>query len=255
MRDPLWMLARQWQIGEFLGDDAGSPVHATLGSRDRTITDLSPRRSRTLFGAFDATLPLEVHVERETVALRLRGSMQLGTALRSGRARNCGIADPAGDYRRVSRCVSCCRDCRLIPSSRRKMPALRAARCQLARRMGKPALSPRMQRARRPAPPIAPSPEASVIAGHARPARRSVAYANRCSASPPMTPVAGAAARLRVRSRLCRRRIKPSVIQRADEFPGGHLDWYSFSLAQRPRPSEGQPRADHHTTSTSFRIT
>ena len=28
--DPLWMLARQWQMGELIGDDAGSPVFAKL---------------------------------------------------------------------------------------------------------------------------------------------------------------------------------------------------------------------------------
>ena len=26
IHDPLWLLARQWQFGEFLGEDAGSPV-------------------------------------------------------------------------------------------------------------------------------------------------------------------------------------------------------------------------------------
>ena len=26
LHDPLWQLARQWQIGEFTGEDAGSPV-------------------------------------------------------------------------------------------------------------------------------------------------------------------------------------------------------------------------------------
>ena len=31
IRDGLWMIARQWQLGEFLGDDAGSPVNASLG--------------------------------------------------------------------------------------------------------------------------------------------------------------------------------------------------------------------------------
>ena len=33
VRDPLWMLARQWQLGEFRGDDAGSPVTATFHLR------------------------------------------------------------------------------------------------------------------------------------------------------------------------------------------------------------------------------
>ena len=30
VRDALWMLTRQWQMGEFEGDDAGSPVLAKL---------------------------------------------------------------------------------------------------------------------------------------------------------------------------------------------------------------------------------
>ena len=28
VRDPLWLLARQWQLGEFAGQDAGTPVVA-----------------------------------------------------------------------------------------------------------------------------------------------------------------------------------------------------------------------------------
>ena len=28
LHDPLWMLARQWQVGEFAGEDAGSPLQA-----------------------------------------------------------------------------------------------------------------------------------------------------------------------------------------------------------------------------------
>ena len=30
VRDPLWMLTRQWQMGEFIGEDAGSPVTAKV---------------------------------------------------------------------------------------------------------------------------------------------------------------------------------------------------------------------------------
>jgi len=30
MRDPLWLLARQWQLGEYQGNDGGSPVDATI---------------------------------------------------------------------------------------------------------------------------------------------------------------------------------------------------------------------------------
>src|SRR5580765_4480740 len=30
IHDPLWLLARQWQFGEFKGDDTGSPAGAQL---------------------------------------------------------------------------------------------------------------------------------------------------------------------------------------------------------------------------------
>ena len=30
IRDPLWMLARQWQLGEFKGEDAGSAAKARV---------------------------------------------------------------------------------------------------------------------------------------------------------------------------------------------------------------------------------
>src|SRR5262249_32365703 len=33
VRDALWMLARQWQFGEFRGEDAGSPITATFHLR------------------------------------------------------------------------------------------------------------------------------------------------------------------------------------------------------------------------------
>ena len=36
VRDALWMLSRQWQLGEFVGDDAGSPVLA------RACLDIAP---------------------------------------------------------------------------------------------------------------------------------------------------------------------------------------------------------------------
>lgn len=78
VRDPLWFLARQWQMGEYLGDDTGSPVQATLGVEQRTVTTYCPGPDSSKTVALDPALPLEVHVERETVLLRMRGSIQMG---------------------------------------------------------------------------------------------------------------------------------------------------------------------------------
>jgi hypothetical protein len=41
--DPLWMLARQWQLGEFRGEDAASPIHARVTVETSPITSFRNR--------------------------------------------------------------------------------------------------------------------------------------------------------------------------------------------------------------------
>ena len=77
IRDPLWMLARQWQLKEFAGDDAGSAIQV------RYLAERAPVNTYTgangTPSAFDELArPLESAVEAETVTLGLRGSVQLG---------------------------------------------------------------------------------------------------------------------------------------------------------------------------------
>lgn len=75
VRDPLWLLARQWQFGEFVGDDAGSPVDArmTYGiSRVRAVAVADQR-------PFDpGTDSLEAVVEGEPLPIDLRTRVQAG---------------------------------------------------------------------------------------------------------------------------------------------------------------------------------
>jgi hypothetical protein len=63
--DPLWFLTRQWQVGEFEGRDAGSPVMVEVNSTatvfDRYTSGAEPVR------VYDGRAPLEVLVEREAV--------------------------------------------------------------------------------------------------------------------------------------------------------------------------------------------
>ena len=42
VRDPLWMLTKQWQMGEFRGSDAGSPVYAKLMIDTTRLTKYQP---------------------------------------------------------------------------------------------------------------------------------------------------------------------------------------------------------------------
>ena len=68
--DPLWMLARQWQAGEFQGEDTGSPVLARWRADSAPITRYyaGAIKKDTNVGAprYDAkAMPLEALVERQ----------------------------------------------------------------------------------------------------------------------------------------------------------------------------------------------
>jgi hypothetical protein len=62
VRDPLWMLTRQWQMGEFQGDDAGSPIFLKARLETTRVTKYRPAAGEV--EPFDDTIPLEAHVER-----------------------------------------------------------------------------------------------------------------------------------------------------------------------------------------------
>lgn len=68
VRDPLWMLARQWQMGEFRGDDAGSPVTAKVQVDTTQLTKYKAAGNPS--EAFDDDVPLEAKVEQRPVRLR-----------------------------------------------------------------------------------------------------------------------------------------------------------------------------------------
>ena len=79
VRDALWMLARQWQFGEFRGEDAGSPVSATYHLRTAKATRYRPRE--TAAGPLPTDLPLETTVERRAVPFTI-GTDLVGLDLR-----------------------------------------------------------------------------------------------------------------------------------------------------------------------------
>lgn len=65
--DPLWLLARQWQVGEFRGEDAGSPVTVRVRAQAAPLARYRPEGGPVPGTAvpIDPTLPLEAVVERE----------------------------------------------------------------------------------------------------------------------------------------------------------------------------------------------
>lgn len=74
VRDALWMLSRQWQLGEFRGSDAGSPVFAKVRVDSSVLTRYRPGDTGTA-GPFDLATPFEAQVERRPVPLRIGGQV------------------------------------------------------------------------------------------------------------------------------------------------------------------------------------
>jgi len=68
-RDALWKLARQKQVGEFRGEDAGSPVFAKARLATTRLTRFKPGDAAAM--DFDETIPLEVQVERRPLQFTL----------------------------------------------------------------------------------------------------------------------------------------------------------------------------------------
>lgn len=79
IRDPLWMLTRQWQFGEFKGENAGSPVTAQILGEHSTMDRISFPGNQ-VFG-YDKNIPLETQVERESLAEDLFSATQLARYL------------------------------------------------------------------------------------------------------------------------------------------------------------------------------
>ena len=76
IRDPLWFLTRQWQMGELEAEDAGSAIDARLITTqlhiDRVALNGNDGR------VYDEMIPLETLVEREKVPFTLALKIQVG---------------------------------------------------------------------------------------------------------------------------------------------------------------------------------
>jgi len=71
VRDAMFLLARQWQMGEFQGDDAGSPSTVKVQVATTRLRSYKAARGATL--GFDESLPLEARVERRALPLTQDG--------------------------------------------------------------------------------------------------------------------------------------------------------------------------------------
>jgi hypothetical protein len=77
--DPLWLLARQWQLGEFQGEDNGSPVMARWRGEAGRLTRyhsgaIAPNTQVNAPRYDGSRMPLETLVERESVRRAREGT-------------------------------------------------------------------------------------------------------------------------------------------------------------------------------------
>ena len=85
--DPLWLLGRQWQVGEFAGEDAGSPIAAQLSASVARLSRLGFGRAPATGEGYDPDgAPLEVLVEREPEAPPAGGTRDVRAAAAAGLA-------------------------------------------------------------------------------------------------------------------------------------------------------------------------
>lgn len=80
--DPLWLMARQWQVGEFQGEDAGMPALARVRAQTTPLSRIHlgelPPNTMTQAAAYDPQrMPLEVMVERQPLRAASSGDARM----------------------------------------------------------------------------------------------------------------------------------------------------------------------------------
>jgi hypothetical protein len=243
VRDPVWMLARQWQIGEFMGDDGGSPVQATLGLTNRSLTTYRPGNNPASTVALDAILPLEVHVEREPAVLKLRAAVQLGLWFER-KLRAAGATVAIGTFRTAYPLPPVTADDAVYDATdgaaMRRLASGRVADgvSIFLAATGAPGVPP--------LPSIATSDPAvsGVVAAL-------VAYRNGLY-SEPKQDRAWQPQQLAYDFAVGSPLPGDDLVLEAAEFGGGHLDWYDFQLSTADSPPAGLPSAATADTTFAF---
>jgi hypothetical protein len=247
VRDPLWMLARQWQVGEFLGADAGSPVQATLGAETQTVTTYRPGTNDSATVVLDPKLPIEVHVERETAVLKLRGSVQLGMYFES-LVRQSGIAAPdtvIAAFRQSFPIAANLPDPTYAPVSAVRFRSLMAGRTTDGEALYISAAAVQASQV----PPVPLPAEAN---NPGMPAVLATFVAYRASLfSEPQNDSAWVDNQLQYEFALGSPAPNQNLLLNAPDFRGGHLDWYSFSL-QNDSPNPVFTANPAHVTPIDF---
>lgn len=231
--DPLWMLARQWQVGEFRGEDAASPIEMRLRLAHMPIVTFRNEAS----GAGQAEplpdgQPLESRVEAEAVP---SPQAQLALAAAAGldllrRLDEAGL----GELRSVFRAHA---SLQADAAEVERLPETDQARIRLLLR-GAPDGFALMQATEQVIAKMVPEPlrqDALAVWRRWRDAQR------RRFDQPGPSGETWTASRLEHSFSIATAAQDHAAVLRADQYAGGRLDWYSFDLDAKAPPHETKP--------------
>jgi hypothetical protein len=240
IRDPLWMLARQWQVGEFSGDDGGSPVQATLGIETRGVTGYRAGPPGSAVAPFDNSAATEVQVERGALYLQVRGAVQLGL-LFEDLAQDAGLAQSVIHAFRTAFPIGATDPApTLAGTDGLRLRALAAGRCLDGEKLARSVQTERAGGAADPPlPPQAGDPGVAAVLDTYLGLRES-------AFSEPSGSSAWQPEQLSYAFAIEAASDSGGFVLEADEFGGGHLDWHSFTAATNM--PESKPAAAAYTT-------
>lgn len=227
VHDPLWLLARQWQFGEFNADDLGSAIVADLTARIAPLTGLRLGRAGTpiVTQRYDVrTAPLEALVEAEdvhaapTARMRARAGQHFERLL---------AAHNVGHYAAAYRAQYAIEpDGETPDAASRRFLALVAGRVIDGARLYRDlAAAPAL-----PAqPPINPADINAVRAA----AQSWLIWADTLVLAPPSGPAGWVGERLEYTFAAT---AADGTSLEADEYTNGQLDWHTFTAAGTAPP-------------------
>jgi hypothetical protein len=238
--DPLWALARQWQVGELHGEDAASPIFIKTRVEYAPITRLrmGSADDGTVLSRAEVDAPLETLVEREVPGPgRLRLSADAGMALLRALA---AAGAPKETRARLRQRYSF-----VVPDDDATSQLLaldevgRAELALLERRAIDGAALLHDLEVGTPDLPSLPTPLKRVLE------RWRVRYADLVSKPTEDEATSWTSRRMEYRLAVAAPASGGEVQLEAHEYAGGHLDWYAFDVADDRAPLDptGQTRS------------
>jgi hypothetical protein len=225
--DPLWLLARQWQLGEFKGEDAASPIHVKATVLSNPVATF---RNDAGDGApvepFASSEPLECRVEAEPV---LDGPAAIALAAEAGVQflRRLDLADLGALRRAIDWPAHFGFDYAAEGIDLTHLPERTRRRLDLIQRRG---LDGRRLYAKSPSDFAHLAPPAQVAGLRDVFLAWKSEYAGRFREPGPSGDT-WVDERLEYRFSLGVPTGSGEVVLSADEYHGGHLDWYAFRIA------------------------